>query len=108
MIILEASRKPRYKRALYKMYVVDNDLKLYGTFLTHVLESPEYKKIKDTMMGVEALNEFTMCDVPQAIRDCVHTYTNDIRLFCITSENPSEDFITIKNRILKEMQDAEK
>ena len=103
---MEENRKPRYPRKLYKIYVVDNDLKLYGTFLTHIPESPEYIKIKDSMMTVEALNEFTICDVPQAIRDCIHTYTKDVRLFCITSENPSDDFITIKNRILKEMKDA--
>lgn len=105
---MEENKKPRYKRVLYKMYVVDNDLKLYGTFLTHVFDSPEYKKIKDCMMTTEALNEFTICDVPQAIRDCIHTQTNDIRLFCITSENQSDDFITIKNRTLKEIKDAEK
>ena len=99
---MEENRKPRYPRKLYKIYVVDKDLKLYGTFLTHALESPEYKKIEYTMMSLEALNEFAVFDITEAMRGCIHINYNDIELYCITSYNNSDDFITIKNRILKE------
>ena len=104
---MEENRKPRYPRKLYKMYVVDKDLKLYGTFLTHVYESRDYLQVKDTMMSALDINKFTVFDVTEAMQNCIHSNYNDIELYCITSDNQSDDFINIKNRILKEMKNGE-
>lgn len=104
---MEENRKPRYPRKLYKMYVVDKDLKLYGTFLTHVYESRDYLQVKDTMMSALDINKFTVFDITEAMQNCIHSNYNDIELYCITSDNQSDDFITIKNRILKEMKNGE-
>ena len=104
---MEENRKPKYPRKLYKMYVVDKDLKLHGTFLTHVYESRDYLQVKDTMMSVADINKFTVFDITEAMRGCIHINYNDIELYCITSDNQSDDFMTIKNRILKEKENGE-
>jgi hypothetical protein len=58
-------------------------------------------------MSALDINKFTVFDITEAMQNCIHINYNDVELYCITSDNSSDDFITIKNRILKEKENGE-